>query len=514
MRDLLRDWVERIRGIFVRYRQKAASLPFARYIYEKKSGIAVKLAAYFLGFSAIMLALLWIFQIAFLNQFYRTIKLSRIKNVARTISNSIEDEDFETTLTALVMDSDIAVKVINVGTGAYVSYAYENNSSAVTRLTAAEIFEIYSMAKEKGEYVRYYSERLTADSYGGSGNAQGGRQEEEHANESMIYSSLVKTKSGNEILIMVDSMILPVTSTVDTLKIQLIFVSGIMFAAALLFAFVFSRRVSKPIEGINESAKILATGDYSANFSAEGFKEIRELSETLSYAAAELSKVDRLRSELIANMSHDIRTPLTLISSYGEMMRDIPGENSPENVQVIIDEARHLTELVNDMLDISKLQAGVWKLEREQFSLTSAIRSIIERYSKFTQQQGFKILFEPDCEVYVTADEMRISQVIYNLINNALNYTGSDKTVTVRQIAAGGVVRIEVSDTGEGIEEEQLPLIWDRYYKVDKEHKRARVGSGIGLSIVKGILELHGARYGVTSAKSEGTTFYFELKVI
>ena len=129
------------------------------------------------------------------------------------------------------------------------------------------------------------------------------------------------------------------------------------------------------------------------------------------------------------------------------------------------------------------------------------------------EHKGYKILFEHDCEVFVIADETRLLQVVYNLINNAINYTGEDKTVTVKQEVVGDVVRVSVIDTGEGISEENLPLIWDRYYKVDKVHKRAILGTGLGLSIVKNILLLHNSRFGVASEVGKGSIFWFEFKI-
>ncbi|MFQ8601435.1 MAG: sensor histidine kinase, partial [Oscillospiraceae bacterium] len=235
--------------------------------------------------------------------------------------------------------------------------------------------------------------------------------------------------------------------------------------------------------------------------------------DTLNYAAEELSKVEGLRRELIANVSHDLRTPLTMISGYGEVMRDLPGENTPENVQIIIDEARRLTSLVNDMLDISKFQSGTQKLHRTRFNLTQAIRDTLGRYNKLTEKDGYAISFASDQEVYVHADELRISQVVYNFINNAITYTGPDKCIYLRQLVEGNSVKIEVRDTGEGIDPDKLQYIWDRYYKVDKAHKRAQIGTGLGLSIVKSILDLHGARYGVKSKTGEGSIFWFELQI-
>ena len=263
----------------------------------------------------------------------------------------------------------------------------------------------------------------------------------------------------------------------------------------------------------NHAARELAKGDYSVEFSGKDYREIAELSETLNFAARELEKTEGFRKELLANVSHDLRTPLTMIIAYAEGMRDLPGENTPENIQVIIDESRRLTNLVNDMLDISKLQAGVLEKETSIYNLTESIESVLERYNKLKEQEGYSIEFQYEQEVFVEADEFKIFQVIYNLINNAINYTGADKWVLVRQLIKDEVVRIEVTDTGEGIAKEALPYVWNRYYKVDKTHKRAVMGTGLGLAIVKNILILHEADYGVESEPGKGSTFWFELPI-
>ena len=232
----------------------------------------------------------------------------------------------------------------------------------------------------------------------------------------------------------------------------------------------------------------------------------------MNYAAEELAKTDNLQKELVANISHDLRTPLTMIKGYSEVMRDIPGENNPENVQVIIDETERLTELVNDMLDLSKIRAGTRKPEIEIFDLTETVRSVLQRYEKLTEKDNYIITFDADENVLVTADRPMILPVIYNLVNNALIYAGDDKRVSIVQSVWNNRVRISVIDTGVGIAPEDIPYIWDRYYKVDKVHKRAKVGTGLGLSIVKGILESHGAAYGVESRVGEGSNFWFELE--
>ena len=196
---------------------------------------------------------------------------------------------------------------------------------------------------------------------------------------------------------------------------------------------------------------------------------------------------------------------------FAEMMRDLPSENTPENAQVIVDEARYLSALVRDILDLSKLESGVQEMNPEPLNLTESVRQMVQRYGALCQSEGFTIRVEAEEDLWVLADALRLQQVLYNLVNNAIAYTGPDKLVRVRQVRKGDFARIEVLDTGKGIAPEDLPYIWDRYYKVDKKsHQRALVGTGLGLSIVKKILVAHNAQFGVASSES-GSTFWFEL---
>lgn len=330
--------------------------------------------------------------------------------------------------------------------------------------------------------------------------------------ESMVCAKIMDVQ-GEECLALVTVKLTPIDATVQTLRVQLVYISVIIIILSLMLAFLISRSVSKSIIKVNESAKELAKGNFDVTFEGRDYREIEQLSDTLNYAATELAKAENLQRELLANVSHDLRTPLTMIIAYSEVMRDLPGENTPENVQVVIEEAQRLTNLVNDMLDISKLQSGVMKLEERTYDLTDSINGVMERYVKLKEQEAYQIQFIYDRHVQVCADEYKIFQVLYNLINNAINYTGADKQVIVEQIVKKEVVRIEVRDTGEGIPEEELENVWERYYKVDKVHKRAIQGTGLGLSICKNILKLHKAEYGVDSEIGQGSTFWFELRI-
>jgi signal transduction histidine kinase len=318
---------------------------------------------------------------------------------------------------------------------------------------------------------------------------------------------------GHKISLTFYAMITPVDSTVSTLQMQLFIITGIMVLLATMLAIIISKRISNPIEQINQSAKALAMGNYETEFHGRGYLEIKELSDTLNTAAIELSKVDRLRRELMANISHDLRTPLAFIYSYAEMMHDFPNEVTPEQSQIIMDETKRLTSLVNDMLDISLLESGVSKLNKTNYNLTESLRKTINRMNELVKNEDYKLDFEYSEDIYICADEVKITQVFYNLLVNAITHSGDDKTVIVRQSIKENAVKIEVIDHGEGIKQSDLPYIWERYYKVDKEHKRPIMGTGLGLSIVKKIIEMHDGQYGVESEEGKGSIFWFQIEL-
>ena len=235
---------------------------------------------------------------------------------------------------------------------------------------------------------------------------------------------------------------------------------------------------------------------------------------TLSNAAKELEKTETLRREFLANVGHDLKTPLTMIKAYAEMVRDVSYKDDKkrtDNLNIIIEETDRLNILVNDILDLSKLQANTVKLEFEEFDLDSLIKSIIKRFDIFISKEGYTITYSGVDNAMVNADKKRVEQVLYNLINNAIQYTGDNKLVMVRLSIKDNNYLIEVEDTGKGIDKEELNNIWDKYYKIDKSHKRNTVGSGIGLSIVKSVCINHKFNYGVNSIKKKGSTFWIEI---
>lgn len=424
-----------------------------------------RIFVFLLGFCAMLVAILWIFQTALLTGMYKMIRRSEIEQVISLVEKNIDNPNLQ----SLINDLEVSKEI---------------------RVTLTQEFAVP--------------------------NYNPPREDRNNPNRKLM-ETVTETKeialaNGQTVSFTFYAIITPVEATVSTLRFQLYIISGIMLLCSIALAAMIARRISKPIEEISQGAKALASDNYDVRFDGRGFLEIRELSDTLNTAAAELSKVENQRRELMANVSHDLRTPLALIFSYAEMMHDFPQEVTPEQTQTIMNEAKRLTSLVNDVLDVSRLESGTMELHCTTYDLTERLNDTISRMAELVKKDGYTISFERIGAVYVKADEIKITQAFYNLLINAVHYSTADKNIVVRQSSVDGKVKISVIDHGDGIAPENLPSIWERYYKVDKKHKRAITGTGLGLSIVKKIIELHGGAYGVESEPGKGSTFWFELR--
>jgi signal transduction histidine kinase len=518
---------------------------------------------WFVLFSVIMLVLLWTVQTVFLDTFYKEVRESQVEDCASSIQQNIDDNNITSLLENVAEQNDVTIYVYDTSTSvlkplystdkSFMKIAFKQEQEQSESDTSSEkstsesndkkddesdsdeknsqksflvfndeqlikgssAYTYYEKAqKEGGCCVDYIDSDSDSDQHTFLDSLRGTRPPMDKLNtQSMVYTSLFADDSSTDYMVIITSQISPVDSIVITIRYQLVAITVILVIIGIFLAIIASRKISKPITDTTALAHQLAEKNYDIEFKNTGYKEVTDLNNTLNYAAGELKKVDSLQRELIANISHDLRTPLTMITGYSEVMRDLPGENTPENVQIIIDEANRLNVLVSDLLDISKLQSGTTELNKEEFSLTILVKDMFERYNKLKEQDGYNFVFEYERDVVVNADLSKINQVIYNLINNAINYAGDDKTIVVRQIEKDDVVRIEIEDHGKGIDQEHLENIWDRYYKVDKEHRSSVVGTGLGLSIVKNVLDLHSAHYGVKSVVGEGSVFWFELEI-
>lgn len=428
-------------------------------------------------------------QIVFLNKYYEVYKKNQLNDIVSSIksNNSMDIQTLE----------DIAYNY-----GVCVSI-YSNG-----------IIQTISNTYNKG---CLFSDKTSSDNYITSF-VQSGSTEDTRLlyNNRFGNKTIIKAlKYNDEVYIFLNTSIQPLDSSIILLKSQYGYIALIIFGISLIISYIISSQISRPIVKISEEAKKLANGDFNVSFSTDSkVQEIKELSTTLDLAKNELSKTDELRRDLMANVGHDLRTPLTMIKAYAEMTRDLESqtpEKRAENMNIIIEETDRLNVLVSDILDLSKLQSSTYELKIEEFDLNELIRNIIKRFYILIDSDGYEFIYNNDKEIKVKADKKRIEQVIYNLLNNAVNYTGEDKKVYINVTDEKKKVLVEIKDTGKGIDKEEIKYIWNKYYHNEKKHKRNAFGTGLGLSIVKTILESHNYKYGVKSVKNEGTTFYFEI---
>ena len=494
---------------------KKLFLPFTKLrLHFNSLSIRSRIFFYFLLFTALLLVLLWIFQILLLDNFYKQQKTSMLTSSAESIAQNIENEDLQTLLSRICEENDVCVLIVNERLQSLVSLD-TSPSCVLHNMSRADLFRSIFALEDKDEVIfhiyplqRYRNIQYNAARFAGE------VPPEDNGNvKSMIAARRVALSNGQNIYIFLNANITPVATIVGTLRSQLLFITAVLILLSFVISLLLTRRITQPIIKTTQAAQALSAGEFSPIATRVSYREIAELNRQLTQAACDLRKVETMQRELIANISHDLRTPLTLIEGYAEVMRDLPGENTPENMQIVIDETRRLSTLVNAVLDYSISKNGQTELHLAPFDLTESIFAILKRYQKMVEQDGYHVDFHYQEHVTVYADELKVGQVIYNLINNALTYTGDDKTVTVTQSLQGEDVKIEIHDSGEGISPEELPYIWSRYYRGSKPHKRAAIGSGLGLSIVQGILDLHSLRYGVESHEDSGTTFWFLLPV-
>lgn len=463
---------------------------------KSKINLKWKVILYFILFSIIIYLVFWFFQVIMINYFFKNMKIDNAEKslvrLSEEISSMIKNEELADFETYTKLQEFLESKECS----GWIFYAVPDDN---------KLHVWYSSTGEQidsDRFLGYWRTYLDQKEF----QIRSSDQDNEY-----IIGKFIKLPTKT-VMIVIDSKLLPFESTIKVLSNQFIVISGLIIILAILFAAIMCNQIVKPITSLTKSAKELAKGRYQTEFSGYGYEEIDELSNALNYASLELSKLDLYQKELMANVSHDLRTPLTLITGYGEMLIDYPQERTEENLQIIIDEGKRLTGLVNDILSLTKIETNAIELEIEAYNITGSIREIVHRQEKLIENLNIRIDFEYDQDVYIKADIEQLNQVIYNFINNAVNYVGDDKLVIVKQTIKDKFVTISVIDHGVGIPQDEIDNIWYRYYKA-KTHKRASVGSGLGLAIVRSILEKHGFEYGVKSEISSGSEFWVKIPI-
>ncbi len=455
-----------------------------------KNKLSTKIFIYLAIFSLLILLFLFFFQVIFIDSFYEWTKTRTIKNLANDILITENDSSLTDKLDRISYRENVCIELTD--RNGYILYATYNNS------------------------CRLNIEAIKSNFINGNTNTKTYNLVNSFTNEKSIMAA---TKLSDNLYIFISTSLIPLDSTVSIIEQQLIIVSIVVLLLSIVVAYFISKRLSTPIIKISKAAKLIAKGKLKTNFeTTSDIKELIDLTNALNEMKLELSKTEELQKDLLANVSHDLKTPLTMIKAYAELIIDIninDKEKSKENLKVIVEEVDRLTSLVNDILALTKIENNLSVLELSTFDLVSLVKKIIKHHEIYIIKDGYHITFKHKNikSLKIEADKKKIEQVIYNLINNALNYTGEDKNVIIELKALDDTYRLSITNSGNLLSKEELDHVFDKYYRSKKNHKRKVYGTGLGLSIVKNILLLHNYNYGVISLKGEGTTFYFDVKV-
>ena len=407
----------------------------------------------FVVFALFLVMVLWGLSNFYLNSFYERTRSQEVIRTAETLEAQFRQDRFNF--------GSLAVQTAGTN-GIYIRIDTPEESliyDGTSEVQGSDAFE---------NDVSRIKTRLEASE---SGSVSETRRDASGPGSRLVYASYVTADGADNILYII-APLYPDQVTVRILRNMLIYISFIVLIVSLLLAFALSVRLTSPIEKLTKSATELSNGNHDVYFDGAGFTETKELARALNKASYEMEKTDFYQREIIANVSHDLKTPLTMIRSYAEKIIDITGDNPEKrnaDLNVIISETEHLNKLVSDMLSVSNLQSNNVQMNMETFDLVKAARSVYESYNKYID----------------------------------IKLTKSSKKVTFHCI-----------DHGVGIPSDEIGHVWDKYYRTSANHERGIEGTGLGLAIVKGLLNLHGAKYGVESEEGKGSDFWFEMETV
>ncbi|MBG9611718.1 sensor histidine kinase [Bacillus cereus] len=326
----------------------------------------------------------------------------------------------------------------------------------------------------------------------------------------------------------------PVNEAMLVLKDYYVYALIIVFLVIILLSFYYSKIIVKPLIKINRVTKKMANFDFSEKLPVTADDEIGGLSGSINTLSVNLKdRIDRLnvantklqqdiererqlektRKEFISGVSHELKTPLSVIRSFAEGIKDGVSKDTSYYTDVILEETENMNRLIVEMLELAKLESGTYKLDMTTFSIGELTQPVYTKLLFSMEEKHLQVNVDADPSILVKANRSRIEQVVVNLLSNAIRYTPDGEKIQVSIIEAEDTVKVEIENTGNPIPEESLEKIWDRFYRLDASRSRHTGGTGLGLSIVKNILDLHHAEYGVYNT-TNSVVFYFNLQKV
>ena len=483
-----------------------------------KYSIKRQMLALFTGAVALVIVMMFIINSSFMERFFIQNKKIEMVELYETLDKTakkgdIDSAEIQEELQRQCERKNCSVLVINSGSDITFNTEQERQGRLFTRLIG------YIIGKDTGQILE---ER---DSYKIYKVKDQGRGEE--------YMDMVGQLADESIFI-IRSPYGSIYDTVNSTNKFLICGGGVTVLCGLLFVWFFSQKITKPILELAELSQRMANLDFNAKYTSGGENEIgilggnfnlmsKRLEETITELKRannqlqkdieQKEKIEDMRNEFLGNVSHELKTPIALIQGYAEGLRDGITED-PESMEfycdVIIDEANKMNQMVKNLLTLNQLEFGDEDLEITRFNLVSLIRGVLASCEILLQQAEAEVDCVTEEEVYVWADEFKTEQVFRNYLTNAIHHVDNEKRIEIRIIPQGDTVRVTVFNSGKPIPEEDIAKLWDKFYKVDKAHTREYGGNGIGLSIVKAIMESFHQQYGVKNYDN-GVEFWFEL---
>jgi signal transduction histidine kinase len=295
---------------------------------------------------------------------------------------------------------------------------------------------------------------------------------------------------------------------------ELLLTGAIAAALSLLMARWLARGMTQPLRDMAQAARRMQVGDYSQRVATSSIDEVGQLAHAFNRMSADLDQLERLRRDLVANVSHELKTPISALRAHLENLLDGVERPDPETLQVMLAQSERLGRLVEQLLDLSRLESGDVPLQREELALAPLVSEVLSEIRVARADRAVALERDLPADLPpVFADRERVHQVLFNLLDNAVRLTPSGGRVIVSADRHNGSVDVHVADTGPGIGPEHLPRLFERFYRVDPARSYIDGGTGIGLAIARSVVEAHGGRIWAESEPGKGSVFTFELPV-
>lgn len=450
-----------------------------------------------LGFTAFAGAVALLFWLVLHFSFqvkYQEKAVEELGSAAQSVWDKYGQEDFENNISFLARTNGYFVQIISEETNDVILSVNNQGERSKPQQDNIADEELFQRLDKSDGYCLYYVD------------------DKAHPSQWIVQAVVLANNNGNRQVLVISKSLADVDALNTLLTSRYLLVTVIVLILASFISIWLAEYFARPFRHLNKKAQQMAAGNYETQFPREGPAEARQLAQTLELAEREFNKTEELRRDFVANISHDMKTPLTVIKMYAEMLESFSGEipeKRAEHVQMILNETDKLTGFINDSMELAKLQSGTMEMEEGTFSVLDVAEEVMERVC--ANRPDFLFRIECERDIPVRGDRKLIYRVIYNFATNAVKFAGERKEAKISIRKYQGSVRVAVTDYGIGISREDLEHVWNRFYQV-KPFGRNKTGTGIGLNIASEILKMHYAPYGAESTPNEGTCFWFMLE--